>query len=140
MKIEFKAKIEVSNGEIIDKLTILKIKLDQIKDADKLVNIQKEYDYLNVVVGKIYAEFKDDQVLTEELQFLHDDLLNVNKTLWNIEDYIRAYEKTEVFNEDFIELARSVYFTNDDRSDVKKKINVLTGSQFVEEKSYEEYK
>ena len=140
MKIEFKAKIEVSNGEIIDKLTILKIKLDQIKDADKLVNIQKEYDYLNVVVGKIYAEFKDDQVLTEELQFLHDDLLNVNKTLWNIEDYIRAYEKTEVFNDDFIELARSVYFTNDDRSDVKKKINVLTGSQFVEEKSYEEYK
>jgi len=133
-------KIEVSNGEIIDKLTILKIKLDQIKDADKLVNIQKEYDYLNAVVGMIYAEFKDDQVLTEELQFLHDDLLNVNKTLWNIEDYIRAFEKTEVFNEDFIELARSVYFTNDDRSDVKKKINTLTGSQFVEEKSYEEYK
>jgi|NorSeaMetagenome_1021524.scaffolds.fasta_scaffold00091_18 hypothetical protein len=133
-------KIEVSNGEIIDKLTILKIKLDQIKDADKLVNIQKEYDYLNTVVGTIYAEFKDDQVIVKELQFLHDDLLNVNKTLWNIEDYIRAFEKTEVFNEDFIELARSVYFTNDDRSDVKKKINTLTGSQFVEEKSYEEYK
>ena len=133
-------KIEVSNGEIIDKLTILKIKLDQIKDADKLVNIQKEYDYLNTVVGMIYAEFKDDHAITKELQFLHDDLLNVNKTLWNIEDYIRAFEKTEVFNEDFIELARSVYFTNDDRSDVKKKINTLTGSQFVEEKSYEEYK
>lgn len=133
-------KIEVSNGEIIDKLTILKIKLDQIKDADKLVNIQKEYDYLNTVVGMIYAEFKDDHAITKELQFLHDDLLNVNKTLWNIEDFIRAFEKTEVFNEDFIELARSVYFTNDDRSDVKKKINTLTGSQFVEEKSYEEYK
>ena len=133
-------KIDVSNGEIIDKLTILKIKLDQIKDADKLVNIQKEYDYLNAVVGMIYAEFKDDHAITKELQFLHDDLLNVNKTLWNIEDYIRAFEKTEVFNEDFIELARSVYFTNDDRSDVKKKINTLTGSQFVEEKSYEEYK
>jgi|TARA_B110000240_G_scaffold196454_1_gene248665 hypothetical protein len=133
-------KIEVSNGEIIDKLTILKIKLDQIKDADKLVNIQKEYDYLSAVVGIIYAEFKDDHAITKELQFLHADLLNVNKTLWNIEDYIRAFEKTEVFNEDFIELARSVYFTNDDRSDVKKKINTLTGSQFVEEKSYEEYK
>ena len=133
-------KIEVSNGEIIDKLTILKIKLDQIKDADKLVNIQKEYDYLNTVVGMIYDEFKDDHAITKELQFLHDDLLNVNKTLWNIEDFIRAFEKTEVFNEDFIELARSVYFTNDDRSDVKKKINTLTGSQFVEEKSYEEYK
>ena len=133
-------KIEVSNGEIIDKLTILKIKLDQIKDADKLVNIQKEYDYLNTVVGTIYAEFKDDHAIVKELQFLHDDLLNVNKTLWNIEDFIRAFEKTEVFNEDFIELARSVYFTNDDRSDVKKKINTLTGSQFVEEKSYEEYK
>tara|TARA_B110000208_G_scaffold18408_1_gene22441 strand:- start:140 stop:544 length:405 start_codon:yes stop_codon:yes gene_type:complete len=133
-------KIEVSNGEIIDKLTILKIKLDQIKDADKLVNIKTEYDYLNAIVGTIYAEFKDDHAITKELQFLHDDLLKVNKTLWNIEDYIRAFEKTEVFNDDFIELARSVYFTNDDRSDVKKKINVLTGSRFVEEKSYEEYK
>ena len=132
-------KIEVSNGEIIDKLTILKIKLDQIKDADKLVNIQKEYDYLSAIVQSIYAEFKDNHVVSKELQFLHNDLLNVNKTLWNIEDYIRESERAEHFGSDFVELARSVYYTNDDRSDVKKKINLLTGSLFVEEKSYEEY-
>ena len=132
-------KIEVSNGEIIDKLTILKIKLDQIKDADKLVNIQKEYDYLQGIVGSIYAEFKDNHAAVKELQFLHNDLLNVNKTLWNIEDFIREHERNENFGQDFIELARSVYYTNDDRSEVKKKINILTGSLFVEEKSYEAY-
>ena len=132
-------KIEVSNGEIIDKLTILKIKLDQIKDADKLVNIQKEYDYLQGIVESIYAEFKDNHVAVKELQFLHNDLLNVNKTLWNIEDFIREHERNENFGQDFIELARSVYYTNDDRSEVKKKINILTGSLFVEEKSYEAY-
>jgi NCAIR mutase (PurE)-related protein len=132
-------KIEVSNGEIIDKLTILKIKLDQIKDADKLVNIQKEYDYLQGIVESIYAEFKDNHAAVKELQFLHNDLLNVNKTLWNIEDFIREHERNENFGQDFIELARSVYYTNDDRSEVKKKINILTGSLFVEEKSYEAY-
>ena len=132
-------KIEVSNGEIIDKLTILKIKLDQITDAEKLVNIQKEYDYLRGIVESIYAEFKDNHAVVKELKFLHEDLLNVNKTLWNIEDLIRECERQESFGVDFIELARSVYYTNDDRSDVKKKINVLTGSLFVEEKSYEEY-
>lgn len=132
-------KIEVSNGEIIDKLTILKIKLDQIKDANKLVNIQKEYDYLQDIVESIYAEFKDNHAAVKELQFLHNDLLNVNKTLWNIEDFIREHELNENFGQDFIELARSVYYTNDDRSEVKKKINILTGSLFVEEKSYEAY-
>jgi len=132
-------KIEVSNGEIIDKLTILKIKLDQITDTEKLVNIQKEYDYLLNIVESIYAEFKDDHEVVKELKFLHEDLLNVNKTLWNIEDLIRECERQESFGTDFVELARSVYYTNDDRSDVKKKINVLTGSLFVEEKSYEEY-
>ena len=132
-------KIEVSNGEIIDKLTILKIKLDQITDAEKLVNIQKEYDYLHNIVESIYAEFKDNHAVVKELKFLHEDLLNVNKTLWNIEDLIRECERQESFGADFVELARSVYYTNDDRSDVKKKINVLTGSLFVEEKSYEEY-
>jgi hypothetical protein len=129
-------KIEVSNGEIIDKFTILEIKLDKIKDAAKLVNIQKEYDYLKSVVNEIYIQSNS---AIEELEFLHTDLLNVNKTLWNIEDYIRESERAEQFGSDFVELARSVYYTNDDRSDVKKKINLLTGSLFVEEKSYEEY-
>ena len=128
-------KIEVSNGEIIDKFTILEIKLKEISDPEKLVNIQKEYDSLKSVVDHIYNEVDDYR----ELDVLHKDLFNVNKTLWNIEDMIRECERRESFGEDFIELARSVYYTNDDRSDVKKKINLLTGSLFVEEKSYEEY-
>lgn len=128
-------KIEVSNGEIIDKLTILEIKLKEISDPEKLANIQKEYDSLKSVVDHIYNEVDDYR----ELTVLHEDLFNVNKTLWNIEDMIRECERKESFGEDFIELARSVYYTNDDRSDVKKKINLLTGSLFVEEKSYESY-
>jgi len=128
-------KIEVSNGEIIDKFTILEIKLKEISDPEKLANIQKEYDSLKLVVDQIYNEANDYR----ELDVLHKDLFNVNKTLWNIEDMIRECERRESFGEDFIELARSVYYTNDDRSDVKKKINLLTGSLFVEEKSYEEY-
>lgn len=128
-------KIEVSNGEIIDKLTILEIKLKEISDPKKLANIQKEYDSLKLVVDQIYNEADDYR----ELSVLHEDLYNVNKTLWNIEDLIRECERQESFGEDFVELARSVYYTNDDRSEVKKKINLLTGSLFVEEKSYEEY-
>lgn len=128
-------KIEVSNGEIIDKLTILEIKLKEISDPEKLANIQKEYDSLKLVVDQIYNEADDYR----ELSVLHEDLYNVNKTLWNIEDLIRECERQESFGEDFVELARSVYYTNDDRSEVKKKINLLTGSLFVEEKSYEEY-
>lgn len=128
-------KIEVSNGEIIDKLTILEIKLKEISDPEKLANIQKEYDSLKLVVDQIYNEADDYR----ELNVLHEDLYNVNKTLWNIEDLIRECERQESFGEDFVELARSVYYTNDDRSEVKKKINLLTGSLFVEEKSYEEY-
>lgn len=128
-------KIEVSNGEIIDKFTILEIKLKEISDPEKLANIQKEYDSLKSVVDHIYNESDDYR----ELTVLHEDLFNVNKTLWNIEDMIRECERRESFGEDFVELARSVYYTNDDRSDVKKKINLLTGSLFVEEKSYESY-
>lgn len=130
-------KIEVSDGEIFDKYTILEIKLDKIKDEAKLANIRKEYDSLAPVIDQIYL--KSDSV-HEQLEFLHTDLLNVNKTLWNIEDYIRDCERAESFGVDFIELARSVYYTNDDRADVKKQINALTGSDLVEEKSYQEYK
>ena len=118
-------KIEVSNGEIIDKYTILTIKLDKIKDSEKLVNIKKEHDYLLEVVDSIYTALPTEKA-NAELAFLHEDLLNVNKTLWNIEDFIRESERDETFGADFIELARSVYYTNDDRSEVKKSINILT--------------
>lgn len=129
-------KIEVSNGEIIDKYTILEIKLSQIKDAAKLVNIQNEYNVLTPVVQRIYAASSDEN----KLKGLHKDLLEVNKKLWDIEDDIRECERANDFGETFIKLARAVYYTNDDRSDVKKKINVFTGSDLIEEKSYEDYK
>lgn len=132
-------KIEVSNGEILDKYSILEIKLENIADEDKRTNIINEYQSLTPNVTDIFANADRNGDLTG-LEALYTDLLNVNKTLWNIEDMIRDCEREESFKTDFIELARSVYYTNDDRSDVKKAINKLTGSLLVEEKSYEDYK
>lgn len=129
-------KIEVSNGEIIDKYTILEIKLSQIKDEAKLKNIQHEYDVLTPDVQSIYAVSKDES----HLKKLHNDLLTINKKLWDIEDDIRECERAKDFGKTFIDLARAVYYTNDDRSDVKKAINIYTGSDLIEEKSYEDYK
>jgi hypothetical protein len=129
-------KIEVSNGEIIDKYTILEIKLSKIKETKKLVNIQREHDTLTPDVKNMYAEAKDKN----HLKGLQNNLLEVNKKLWKIEDDIRECERANDFGQTFIDLARAVYYVNDDRSDVKKEINVYTGSDLVEEKSYEEYK
>ncbi len=129
-------KIEVSNGEIIDKYTILEIKLSKIKDPKKVVNIKHEYDTLTPDVKNIYAEAKDES----HLKKLHNNLLEVNKKLWKIEDDIRECERANDFGKTFIDLARAVYYVNDDRSDVKKEINIFTGSDLVEEKSYEDYK
>ena len=128
--------IEVSNGEIIAKYTILQIKAKHITDAEKLKNVMLEKDVLEKSVMQIY----NMTVQQPELERLQQDLYNINLTLWNIEDQIREHERMELFNDDFIELARSVYYTNDERSVVKKDINLLTGSKLVEEKSYEEYK
>ena len=122
-------KIEVSNGEIADKLTIIEIKLENIKDEKKLVNLKAEFDVLDEAVGKIIAKEHP----------LYQELLTINKQLWDIEDRIRELEKAKDFGPEFIEVARSVYFTNDKRSDVKRKINELTGSSLIEEKSYEDY-
>jgi hypothetical protein len=123
-------RIEVSHGEIVDKLSILNIKKDNIIDEVKLVNINKEYLYLHEIV------FSD-------LNINHDDdylrLLEVNKKLWDIEDKIRDKERNKEFDDEFIELARSVYHTNDIRANIKKEINAKYGSQFVEEKSYNKY-
>jgi len=121
--------IEVSIGEIVDKLSILQIKLENITDEEKLVNIKKEFDYLNNIV------FKD---LKMQLDDYHR-LLNINKQLWVIEDDVRDKERAKQFDDEFIQLARSVYVTNDERSNIKKDINIKYGSEFVEEKSYKEY-
>lgn len=124
-------KIEVSHGEIIDKLTILDIKRSNIKDSEKLLNVIKEYDYLKLIVEKelgISAESED-----------YLKLLKVNKELWDIEDKIRSKEKSKEFDKEFIELARLVYVTNDKRSEIKKQLNVKYGSPLLEEKSYQKY-
>ena len=123
--------IEVSHGEIVDKLTILQIKKENITDNEKLVNINKEYDYLFTVVEN------DLGISTESLDYLK--LLSVNKELWVIEDNIRNKERQKEFDEEFIKLARDVYYTNDVRAKIKKEINLKYGSGFVEEKSYNEY-
>ena len=122
-------KIEVSIGEIVDKLSILQIKLENIKDEEKLVNIKKEFNYLYDIV------FKDLQIQLDDYQ----RLLDINKQLWDIEDDIRDEERAKRFEDRFIELARAVYVTNDERSRIKKDINVKYGSDFVEEKSYQNY-
>ena len=120
-------KIEVSIGEIVDKLTILQLKKDNIKNDVKLKNIILEYDYLfNIVFNELNIDNTD-----------YNKLFLTNKKLWEIEDKIRQKEKMLSFDDDFIDLARNVYITNDIRSDQKKDINLKYKSLFVEEKSYE---
>jgi predicted transposase YbfD/YdcC len=122
-------KIEVSIGEIVDKLSILNIKKNNITDESKLFNIISEYDYLyDVVFNQLKIESDD-----------FNNLLLVNESLWKIEDDIRDKERDNIFNVEFIELARSVYTTNDKRAEIKKEINLKYGSLFVEEKSYSNY-
>jgi len=124
-------KIEVSIGEIVDKLSILKIKTENITDKVKLDNVIKEYEYLlGVVEGDLNISTDSD---------LYNELLSINKELWGIEDDIRDKEREKSFDDEFVSLARSVYFTNDRRADVKKRINIEYGSDFVEEKSYNKY-
>lgn len=125
-------KIDVSVGEIMDKLTILEIKSEKIQDEAKLANVCKEKDSLLPVIDQPAYQ-------TDEVKQLVDELKDINLKLWEIEDAIRVKEADKSFDKEFIELARSVYFTNDKRADVKKQINLATGSQLVEEKSYEEY-
>lgn len=124
--------LEISIGEFFDKVTILEIKKERISDAEKLVNINNELDALNDLLAKL--PFSRDEVAKEVAE-----LKSINEELWVIEDDIRDKESQKSFDQEFIELARSVYFTNDRRSEVKRDINIKLGSDFVEEKSYEEY-
>ena len=120
--------IEISIGEAFDRLTILKIKSEKIKDESKLTNVMKEYFYLQ-------------NLLNEELEVNEENedfkrLLEINETLWKVEDLLREFEAKQSFGFEFIELARSVYVLNDERARVKKEINLAYGSEFIEEKSY----
>ena len=124
--------IPISPGELIDKLTILEIKLQEIKDHDKLKNIEIEYNFLTDIVIQTVGD-------KNNINKLRDDLKKVNIALWNIEDDIRACERNNDFGDRFIELARSVYINNDTRAVIKKNTNTELGSLLVEEKSYKKY-
>jgi uncharacterized protein YukE len=124
--------VPVSVGEVLDKITILQIKLAHISDAAKRANIQNELDaLLPLVAGDAFA--------TDQMQGLMAELKSVNEALWDIEDDIREKEAAKSFDDEFIRLARAVYVTNDKRAEIKKQINLATGSALVEEKSYESY-
>ena len=124
--------VPVSVGEVLDKITILQIKLSHISDATKRANIQNELDaLLPLVAGDAFA--------TDQMQALMAELKSVNEALWDIEDDIREKEAAKSFDAEFIRLARAVYITNDKRAEIKKQINLATGSVLVEEKSYESY-
>jgi hypothetical protein len=127
-------KVEVSNGELLDKISILELKLLRIEDERKLFNIKKEFETLNPLVQELFEKYDG------QLQNHYLELAKINGQLWDIEDWIRDCEREKRFDKEFVELARSVYITNDKRSEVKKLINIMTGSGLVEEKSYQDYK
>ena len=124
--------VEVSVGELFDKISILEIKKDKIKNKKKLKFVIDEY---NVLKEQMVNKVK----LDEKLSGLFDTLKDINSKLWVIEDDIRDCERNKIFDQKFIELARSVYFTNDKRSAVKLEINKKFGSKIIEVKSYEQY-
>ena len=123
--------VEISIGELFDKLTILEIKIDKINDPAKLENVTKEWNALNEKSMDILSIFADS-VLFKKI----DQLKNVKKELWWVEDSIRENEKKQIFDKEFVELARAVYKLNDERSEIKRQINLLTKSNIIEEKSY----
>ena len=121
--------VPISIGELIDKITILEIKKDKLKNL-KLKNILKELSFLRAVLEK------NSILIPDEIYF---QLKSINLKLWDIEDKIRIKEKNKEFDNEFIELARSVYLNNDSRSETKKELNIMFNSEIIEEKSYEKY-
>ena len=124
-------KVEIPNGDLVDKITILKIKLRMVTDKEKLKNIRKEYKTLKPLLKEIGMS---------ERQKLFLELVHINQNLWSIENELRKLESIKDFDKKFIELARQVYYINDERSRIKKEINIKTKSELVEEKFYENYK
>lgn len=123
---------EVSIGELFDKITILEIKSERIAEGARLANVVRELTALNgVLETQPFTRFQIADLVTE--------LKSINERLWMIEDQIRAKEASSSFDDEFIQLARSVYFTNDERSRLKREINERLGSELIEEKSYSQY-
>jgi|TARA_B110000027_G_scaffold103615_1_gene109784 hypothetical protein len=125
-------KIPISWGELLDKITILQIKLENITSKNALKNIEQELKKLQSILTQYCPK-------TMETSQLESELREINQQLWDIEDRIRDKERNHTFDDEFIQLARSVYITNDERSRIKRKINNMFGSELVEEKSYAEY-
>ena len=123
----------VSYGELIDKMTILQIKLQEIGDEAKLANVRNELELLE-------ATWKNDKASETDIAEETSRLLAVNQRLWKIEDDIRMKERSQAFDDEFIRLARSVYIENDERAAIKREINLKLGSTLVEEKSYQDYR
>tara|TARA_B100000524_G_scaffold15191_1_gene8270 strand:- start:199 stop:582 length:384 start_codon:yes stop_codon:yes gene_type:complete len=121
----------ISLGELVDKISILMIKKKNISDSIKLQHVNKELEFLQKTLKKYISEEEINEFLLK--------LININSKLWDIEDDIRECERKKLFDQTFIDLARSVYFTNDERAKVKNDINKTFGSELVEVKSYEEY-
>jgi len=121
----------ISLGELVDKISILIIKQENINDKSKIDNVNKELDFLNKTLSKYVKQ--------DEIQLYLNKLTEINSKLWKIEDDIRDCEKNKIFDQTFVQLARSVYFTNDERAKVKSDINKIFGSELVEVKSYENY-
>jgi peptidoglycan hydrolase CwlO-like protein len=125
-------KIPISWGELFDKITILQIKNENLTSQDALKNVEWELKQLQTTLIKNFSQ-------DVEVKHLETELRKINKKLWDIEDRIRDKERTSSFDDEFIQLARSVYITNDERSRIKKRINETFGSELVEEKSYSDY-
>ena len=123
---------EISVGELLDKISILEIKQNNLKDEEKLKIVTKELSSLKETLNK-------DVRFTEEIQSLYNDLKKINAKLWDIEDGKRDCERRKEFGDDFIQLARSVYIENDNRAKIKNSINKLSGSNISEVKSYDKY-
>ena len=121
----------ISLGELVDKISILIIKDENIDDLDKKNHVNKELSFLKKTLKKYLKE--------EEIKGYLDELIEINSKLWVIEDDIRDCERNKIFDQKFIDLARSVYFTNDIRAEIKSKINKNFGSELIEVKSYEKY-
>jgi hypothetical protein len=124
--------VQTSPGEFLDKLTILEIKAERMADAAKLANVRRELELLR-------ATWAASPLAGRDVAALVADLKGVNESLWEIEDRIRAKEAARAFDAEFVELARSVYRTNDRRAAIKRELNVALGSDLIEEKSYEQY-
>jgi len=124
--------VPVSPGEVLDKITILEIKSERISDADKVANVRRELELLRETWQQTVHQ-------DETVRRIHAELKSINEALWDIEDDIRDKERVREFDDRFIELARSVYVTNDQRANAKKELNVYLGSEIVEEKSYRDY-